>query len=170
MGREMTHHSTCSMGTRLCALLLSLSFPLEMSCSPKAHLQFLVADIFAGVNRYLPLHTEHSAPGSYRVWGCVRCGCVSLLCPAPWAEQMSGASCFLKCLVWEGCPAGILAASVGLYICAPSKKYPEDSPQMFFLGDTWSCFSQGSLAYRHSTLRFTYVLAKWCWLPTIKTS
>ena len=102
LSKEVTHHSTCSAGTGLCALLLGLSVPLEMSCSPKLHLQLLVVDIFAGTNPYLSLHPEHSVSGSYRVRGCMRYGRVSSLCPAPWTERMSGAKCFLKPWVWDG--------------------------------------------------------------------
>lgn len=128
----MTHHSTCSAGTWLCALLLGLSVPLDMSHSPKPYLQLLVVVIFAATNPYSSLHHEHSDPGSDMVRGCMRYGCVSLLCPAPWTEHMSTARCFLKPLVWQGplaslrikssrpCPC--CSFSGGLYTHAPASK------------------------------------------------
>lgn len=103
LAEEMIHHSTCSAGTGLCALLLGLCVSMQRSCSPIPHLQFLlVVDNFADSNPYLPFHPEHSVPVSYRIQGGMRYGCVSWLCPAPWTECMSEAGCFLKPLVWDG--------------------------------------------------------------------
>lgn len=99
----------------------------------------LVVDNFADANPYLPFHPEHSVPVSYRVRGCMRYGCVSRLCSAPWTEPISEAGCFLKPLVWEGptnslniklssqCPC--CPFSAGRYVCEPASKYPLDPPQ-----------------------------------------